>query len=332
MTYGSAVNISGFRVVVAVVACATGIFAALPATAEPVARAEERGDTVEVVHRYVWDEFVRGRKGIHLRTAERDGSDVTAVYDSPRGWTLNLVMDRAGRRVAFSPCCRVELPSMVVVDITTNEVSEPLADHPEIDAVGGIGWSPDGRRIVFEGFSGNYSHRHSRLWTVRPDGTGLRKLLHLFKTSDEGIFFDNKALAWTAEGILYSDIRGLRVARRGESRSLVRRAYDTRISGDGTRIVFTRYERGDSDRAIWIGDSDGTHLQRLFGNEPGHGKVWYDEVTPSYDGQSLSAVRWTSDPVSGFDVYEVVTWDVEEGPGSATVVSVTGDNNLFTWN
>lgn len=330
MTYRAAVNISGLRLVIATVAFATALASALPA-AQAGERADRQGDAVEVVHRYVWDDFVPGRKGIHLRTAALDGSDVTPIYDSPRGWTLDLIMDRAGRRVAFSPCCRLELPTMVVVDITTNEVLEPLTDHPRIDAVGGIGWSPDGRRIVFEGFSGHHPHRHSRLWTVRPDGSGLRKVLHLFRVTENGNFFVNDALAWTRDGFLYADQRGLRVARGGQSHLLLRRVWDFRISGDGDHLVTTRSRR-DGDRWVWIGDPDGTDQRRLFRNEPSHGVAWYDDVTPSFDGQSLSAVRWTPDPVTDLDVYEVVTWDVDEGPESATVISVTGDNNLFTWN
>ncbi len=322
-------NSSGLRSVIAVVACVTAM-TALPASATPSVNSDAGGDTPEVVHRYVWDDFVRGRKGIHLRSAALDGSDVTEVYDSARGWTLDLILDRVGRRVAFSPCCRVELPALVVVDITTGEVQEPLADHPEIDAVGGIGWSPDGKRIAFEGFSGNYPHRHGRIWTVRPDGTGLRKILHLFNTSDDHAFFVNDTLAWTPDGILYSD-GNLRAARRGASRVILRRTTDVRISGDGSRIVTTRYPR-NGNRSVWIGEPDGTDRRPLFDNEPGHGVTWYDDVTPSYDGESLSAVRWTQDPVTDYDVLELVTWEVDAGPGSATVVSVTGDNSIVTWN
>lgn len=288
------------------------------------------GDTDDVIHRYVWDEYIPGRRGLHLRSASPDGSDVRSVYDSPRGWTSHLTMDRSGHRVAFSPCCRTELPAIVVVNITNGMVSEPLADHPEIDAVGGIGWSPDGRRIAFEGFSGQYPHRHGRIWTIRPDGAGLRRVLHLFNTADDSKFYANDALAWTSEGILYSDGDDLRVARRGESRVVLPRVWTVRISGDGLHIVTTRFRR-DRPRSVWIGDPDGTDQRRLFFNEPGTG-AWYADVTPNYDGQLLSAIRESPDPSGEGDRYEVVTWGVDESPRSATVMNRTEDIYVFSWN
>lgn len=309
-------------------ACLAVLSVVVPAEAEDPDAREARGDTDEVVHRYVWDQFIPGRKGIHLRTAALDGADVTAVYDSRRGWTLDLTMDRTGHRVAFSPCCQVALPAMVVVDITTKAVWEPLANHPEIDAIGGIGWSPDGRRIAFEGFSGSYPHRHGRIWTVRPDGTGLRRVLHLFNAANANRFFSNEALAWTSDGILYSDGRDLRVARRAESHVVLPRVLSVRISGDGLHVVTTRFRR-DGSRSVWMGDPDGTDQRRLFRNEPGDG-AWYKNVTPSHDGQSLSALRDTSD-FEG-EHYNVVTWNVHDGPGSAAVIDVTDDNYVFTWN
>lgn len=317
---------SSLRVLVAIVACLSLLMSGPPSTAAHPSSLNDQGDNDPIVHRYVWDQVIPGRRGIHLRSAELDGSNETPLYDSRRGWTLELTMDRAGRRVAFSPCCRADQPSLVVVDITNNEVLEPLVAHPKIDSVGGIGWSPSGRRIAFEGFSGRYPHRHARIWTIRPDGTGLRQVLHLFNTATE-TYYNNDALAWTSDGILYSDNKDLRAAWKGESQMVLPRARSVRISGDGLSIVTTRLGRG-GHRWVWFGNSDGTDQRRLFRNEPGG--TWYRDVTPSYDGQTLSAVR-DSPTVEG-DQYSVVTWPVDTDPAAATIIDLADSSYLFTWN
>jgi TolB protein len=45
-------------------------------------------------------------------------------------------------------------------------------DHPD--------WSPDGRRILFR--APEHFFAGSNLWTVRPDGTGLKQLTHFRST------------------------------------------------------------------------------------------------------------------------------------------------------
>lgn len=159
-----------------------------------------RGTDADVVHRVVWDQWRRGRKGIHLRSALLDGTDRRPVYDSRRGWTLELSLDRSGQRVAFAPCCRSELPTMVVAPVLGGEAFEPLKNHPRIYAVGGIGWSPDGRRIAFEGWHGKAPDHHKSIWTIRPDGSGLRNVLD----RPRGRFDASPSLAWTTRTRLSS--------------------------------------------------------------------------------------------------------------------------------
>jgi hypothetical protein len=53
----------------------------------------------------------------------------------------------------------------------------------------------------------------------------------------------NDALAWTRDGILYSDGRNLRAAKAGESRVVMRRVRAVRVSGDGEHIDTHRNQR-----------------------------------------------------------------------------------------
>lgn len=243
------------------------------------------------------------------------------------GFTLDLTQSRDGRYVAFSPCCSLKLPAMVVVPVDGGEAVDPLAGHPEVDFVGGIGWSPDGRRLAFEGTGGIYPHRHTSIWTIRPDGTGLRRLLDLGDIRHH--LYINDALAWTRDGILYSDDRNLRSVKRGESRLVLRHVASVRISGDGQHIVTFHLRREGG--AYWMGSPDGTDQHRILAFDYSEGPG-YDNVIPSYDGTALVAYRETSEGDGQPPLREVVTWDVADGPETATVVGVAGGNYVVSWN
>lgn len=282
-----------------------------------------------MLHRVVWDEVVRGRGGLHLRSAKLDGTDKRKVYDTRRGWTLDLTLDRAGKWVAFSPCCRASLPTMVVARVRGGKVLEPLARHPKIDFVGGIGWSPDGRRIAFEGTTGRYPNRITYLWTIRPDGTGLRRLMKLWSANRTII---NDALAWTPDGILYTDYRRLWLAKAGESRLILRRVSAVRISGDGQHIVTRRTHR-DGRQSVWIGDPDGTGQRMIagpfdFGEDP-----WYGEVTPNFDATALLAWRDLPSKNGVADTSALVTWNTDADPATAAIPAMLDANDdIATWN
>ena len=89
---------------------------------------------------------------------------------------------------------------------------EPLANHRRIYSVGGIGWSPDGRRIAFEGWHGKPPNHHKSIWTIRPDGTGLRKVLD----RPRGRFEASNSLAWS-DGILIISGWNLVSVKRGDT-------------------------------------------------------------------------------------------------------------------
>ncbi|WP_220454251.1 TolB family protein [Nocardioides immobilis] len=202
---------------------------------------------------------------------------------------------------------------------------KPLAHHPKVDAVGGIGWSPNGRRIAFEGTTGSYPDRVTYLWTVRPDGTGLRPIYNLGSVDNN--LFINDALAWTTEGILFSNGHNLRMVKGGESTLVLRRARSVRISGDGSRIITERWRK--NSRSVWISAPDGSDQHRLFTQgDPVRVATFYD-VTPNHDASALLAYRMSGGD-DGSDA--IVTWLTEASPTTATVVEPIKYAPTATWN
>ena len=224
------------------------------------------------------------------------------------------------------------LPVLEVASVLGGKVWKPLAQYPsKFDWVMGIGWSPSGRRLAFEGGTFNAdgtAARTSALWTVRLNGTGLRRVLTIplpAPSSEEG------PLAWTRQGILYINAKNqLRAARRGASHLVLRHVLAVRISGNGQHIVTWRgSQRAPGYQSIWYGDPDGTHQHRLArwpltkgtpapGAPPG-----YFDATPSHDGTRILAER---------DTGPVVWWKEALGPETASEIPVAGTNFPVTWN
>ena len=285
-----------------------------------------RATEARVAHRVVWDQFRAGRSGIHLRSARPDGTDVRNVYDAPAGFTTELTLSRDGRRVAFATCCRDSFPPLVVVPARGGRVVTPLAHHPRIYIVGGIGWSPDGTRIAFEGTVAAGRQTVTSLWTIRPDGTDLRRIV----TLTGGGSFINRALAWTRAGILYSDGNDLRSARAGRTHLVLRHVDSVRISGDGRRIITRRLVHGIL--SYWVGRPDGTSQRRILDLDYSGQGTWFSEVTPSYDSSSVLAFRETRAGDGEPDIDQVVTWPLHDDPSSARTLGFLGGNSTVTWN
>ena len=132
--------------------CICGANLAAAHTSPPGAHASVR-TTPRVLHRVVW--ATPNVAGIHLTSAKVGGSGLRHIYNSKSGAVLYLSLDRQGRRVAFAPWFtedRDPLPVMEVVPVLGGKVKKPLASYPsKFDWVAGIGWSPSGRRLAFEG-------------------------------------------------------------------------------------------------------------------------------------------------------------------------------------
>jgi len=304
--------------------CATLVGLVLGLGGAPAKALDAERDEPTVIHRVVWADSARADPGIHIRSMEVDGSDLRSAYDWPHGFTLSLSLDPAGRRAAFAPCCRKTRPLLVVAPVKGGKALEPLKKSARYDAVSGIGWSPNGKRIAFEGLSGPSDARLATIWTVRPNGKGLRKVLTRALPGPDRPAF-NETLAWTPDGILYSDGKDLRSARPGRSTLVMKNVFGVRSSGDGSRLVLDRYTK--DKRSVWMSDPDGTNRRKLLvQGDPGEGTLYLD-VSPSYDATELLATRHR--PASD----DVVIWRVADGPGSATVLELPDQYTVgATWN
>ena len=311
--------------------CICGANLAAAHTSPPGAHASVR-TTPLVLHRVVW--ATPNVAGIHLTSAKGGGSGLRHIYNSKSGAVLYLSLDRQGRRVAFAPWFtddRDPLPVMEVVPVLGGKVKKPLASYPsKFDWVAGIGWSPSGRRLAFEGGTLNRRHVHSALWTVRLNGTGLHRILTLpSPKGDPGT--SEGPLVWTRHGIMYvSDSHDLRIVRHGASRLVLRHVFAVRISGNGQHIVTWRAIGPGHPESIWYGDPDGTRQHRMArwpwpnsGTAPPGAAPGYYDATPNHDGSRILAER---------DVGPVVWWKKAQSPKTASVIPVAGKNYPVTWN
>jgi Tol biopolymer transport system component len=119
-----------------------------------------------------------------------------------------------------------------------NQVTQPM---PEYQSHGSPDWSPDGKRIAFDGWTGNPSS--SRVFVVNDDGTGLRDLgIGIMPTfSPDG---DQLAFTWSGRGmaIMNFDGTGCEV--------ITREGWGAQWSSNGRWISYAAYDQGGANVAI----------------------------------------------------------------------------------
>ena len=275
----------------------------------------------------VWAQDGTGLRNLHLRSSRVDGSRLRKVFDNPRGFTTSLVMDPSGRRVAFATCCRGDLPSLVVAPVAGGRHLTPLEAHPELEAVSGIGWSPDGRSLAFQAVTDRDGARMASIWTVGVDGSDLHEVLALGDVlAEDGPSLD-ETMVWTDDGVLYTEDLELLLATDGRSTPVMGEVGAVRVSGDGSRLVLLR-GAGGPRLQVWVARPDGSGARRVAALPTGGDTMYSRDVVPNHDGSRLMVLRSTL--LDGRFDYRWVAWDVDGGLRSAVPLPVT-DTLAAAW-
>jgi Tol biopolymer transport system component len=275
----------------------------------------------------VWAQDGTGLRNLHLRSARVDGSRLRKVFDNPRGFTTSLVMDPSGRRVALATCCRADLPSLVVAPVGGGRHREPLARHPELEAVSGIGWSPDGRSLAFQAVTDRGGARTASIWTVGVDGSRLHEVLELGDVLADDAPSLDETMAWTDDGILYTEDLELLLATDGRATRVMGNVGAVRVSGDGSRLVLLR-GAGAPRIQVWVARPDGSGARRVAALPTGGDTMYSRDVVPNHDGSRLMVLRSTYR--DGRFEHRWMAWDVDGGLRSAVPLPIT-DTVAAAW-
>lgn len=234
--------------------------------------AAHRGAPTDGVRVLVWDATSRG---IDVWASDRDGTDRRRLHHSSRGYNANLTLSRDGRYVALNPY-RSGGPGRLLVVPTdgSRRAVDLLRGADAVIDVGVLDWSPDGRRIAFEGFVDEPSaglFPPSYLFTIRRDGTGLRRHGRLGDGTDNGQVFGE--MTWTRAGIVVPTTGGLVLVDGAQRTTVVADAMDVHHSGDRRWIFFRRPVDHGGGQAVWRVRPNGSDLERVVTGEDGVGDL-----------------------------------------------------------
>lgn len=270
----------------------------------------------------VWN---AARRGIDIRSKYLGQSSwVPTLYRKARGTVDNLTLSRDGASVAFGVAGRgLGRGQLVVAATNGNGVRDILRGRQDIVGVGVLGWSPDGRRLAFEGFVDERSagsFRPAYLFTVNADGTGLRRHHQLDDGRNNGAVFGE--IGWTRRGFVYpDDYRILLLRRDGRvERVLVNGSGvgGARLSGDGRWVFYSRASYPDPARLYRIRPNGQDRQPVARGDDERLGAL-------------LGAVPdRTGDRVLDFDGTKVVSFSARP-PREVAEVPISPTASVFDW-
>ncbi len=122
-------------------------------------------------------------------------------------------------------------------------------------------WSPDGRWLSFSRMPAGPDWRHSRIWTVRPDGTGAHRLGRgtSARWSPDGKYLVVSATTPRSDGDIFM------IDADGGGRHRLTATPDLEQPAawfpNGKKILFTRFELDGGD--VFVMKADGTQVRRL---------------------------------------------------------------------
>ncbi|SEC80861.1 WD40-like Beta Propeller Repeat [Nocardioides exalbidus] len=305
-----------------------GVALSLPERSDATRQEEPvRAATAPQADRVLWTESGRWTRNLHVRSSRVDGGGVRRVYDRLRGSTSALVPSPDGRQVAFVTCCRDVRPLLVVAPTTGGPALAPLADHPELEGVRGLGWSPDGQRLAFTALVAEGEDLVASLWTVRLDGSDLEHVLTVGDVlGEEPLGLTGETTAWTRAGIFYTQGDALRLARDGTSEVVMRRVHGVSTSMDGRWLVLQR-QRGLVSQT-WVARTDLSRARKVLQWDLDGSRWAYRGVVANRDGSRLLAQR---QDVRAGGPHHWIAWDTTNGPRSHEVLPVPEDTSVVAW-
>lgn len=109
-----------------------------------------------------------------------------------------------------------------------------------LQALDGLGWSPDGGRLAFGGLLPGSGDQSAQIWVLQPDGGGARQLTHRDTVENTEPFWapDGRRIYYESGG----GLRSITPAGTNDTRITNGQTVCPAISPDGTRIAYTRTE------------------------------------------------------------------------------------------
>lgn len=246
----------------------------------------------------------------------------------------NAELDPTADRVAFSVGFGGTLGqhSLTVMNIDGSKRRNLLAGDGLLSAARNPGWSPDGKRLVFQGVgssAGSFSHE---IWTVDATGKNLRQVTHC-----DCAIWNTPQWSPVRNEVLWSPHQyDLAILDLDTGRST--QVYDNAPSGhmnvmeyhwspDGERVVFTASAWNDAEPDVWTINRDGSQLTQVATMAG----VSFSNPMYSPDGQyvAVNAARQDSRGDITTDVWwfdpqqTIAAWHAEMGLG--------GQDELMSW-
>jgi Tol biopolymer transport system component len=288
-------------------------------TPAPVLQASKPGiwivDPVSDTMRFVW-----GPDWLD-QTLRHWGSWIGAPTMSPNGDRIAFSLRRDGAPFQLWTVSSTGQDLRKITDCAS-ETSCPMAAGPGVWQ----SWSPDSRSIAFAG-GPNSRENPSDIYTVRPDGTDLRKLVSLPGEEDiagwspDGtqIVFDHYLFGQNPEQVFIASLGG------GSPALLVNNGDSPTWSPDGRWISFTRRAAGGNGQdTIWVVRPDGTGAHPVANGE------WTVGWSPDGSHLAILQAQTPTEPGNAVRRYAIVDVDT----GDVTTIDITSVDTaemLFRW-
>jgi Tol biopolymer transport system component len=223
------------------------------------------------------------------------------VNPPPRNGSLPSVSPD-GSHIAFVSSRGGDEDLFVISADGTGEAQ--LTHTPEEE--GGVGWTADGKQIVFSVFASDASH----LYSIDPDGKNRREIGHVPGRgpvlSPDGKRLLYMAGTWTATRLMVAALDGSS-ARPIPTGSPV--AWNNHWSSDGGRIAFTGRDDSSGNLTVFVMNADGSERRQVTHVAREEGAAQWPVWSP--DGRQLAI------QVSGRKLHTAHIWVVEVASGDA---------------